>query len=127
MQKLRFFNIFLYGKYDFSDILSFVKDIVCRFGFFYWKNLINCGFNLAAFHLRPNVFNKLRDFGKTSPIEMKNKIKTERAVILLESTDDSVEKIIESLGFSSSAYFRKTVKRYTGMTPMKIRKNAKHI
>lgn len=68
-----------------------------------------------------------RDFGKTSPIEMKNKIKTERAVILLESTDDSVEKISESLGFSNSAYFRKTVKRYTGMTPMKIRKNAKHI
>ena len=58
---------------------------------------------------------------------MKNKIKTERAVILLESTDDSVEKISEKLGFSNAAYFRKTIKRYTGMTPMKIRKNAKHI
>ena len=68
-----------------------------------------------------------RDFGKTSPIEMKNKIKVERAVLMLESTDDSIEKISESLGFSNSAYFRKTVKRYTGMTPMKIRKNAKHI
>lgn len=63
-----------------------------------------------------------RAFANTSPIEMKNKIQTEKAVELLGSTDLSVEEISDRLGFSSVAYFRKIVKKFTGKTPTDIRK-----
>lgn len=62
-----------------------------------------------------------------TPIEMKNKMKVEEAVSLLCSTDLSVEEISERLGFGTAAYFRNIVKRYTGKTPMKIRKEEEFI
>lgn len=61
---------------------------------------------------------------KTTPIGMKNKMKAEEAVVLLQSTNLSVEEISTRLGFNTSAYFRKIIKQQTGKTPMRIRKEA---
>lgn len=62
-----------------------------------------------------------------TPIDVKNRMKADEAVVLLESTGLSVEQISERLGFSTSAYFRKVIKEQTGKTPMRIRKEAKFI
>ncbi len=62
-----------------------------------------------------------------TPIEVKNRMKADEAVVLLESTGLSVEQISARLGFSTSAYFRKIIKEQTGKTPLKIRKEAKII
>lgn len=61
--------------------------------------------------------------GRT-PVEEKNRLRIERAVELLTTTDRSVESIAERLGFSSAAYFRKVLRAETGKTPRDIRKNS---
>ena len=68
------------------------------------------------------LFLKFRKhFGKT-PVDMRHRILTEKATQLLTSTDLSIEEISNRLGFSSSSYFRKVLKKETGKTPMAIRK-----
>ncbi len=59
----------------------------------------------------------------TTPITEKNRIRTEKAVELLETTDLSVEEISSRLFFSSAAYFRKVLFAFYGKTPREMRKN----
>ena len=73
------------------------------------------------------LFAWMRQYGHTTPIELKKSIQTEKAIRLLDSTDLSVEEISASLGFCSSAYFRKVVKEQTGKTPRQIRKESRSI
>lgn len=61
--------------------------------------------------------------GRT-PVEEKNRIRIERAVELLTTTDRSVESVAEALGFSSAAYFRKVLRSVKGITPRELRKNS---
>lgn len=68
------------------------------------------------------VYAFFRNYASTSPINLKNKIKTNSAITLLESTDLSVEEISQRLGFCSAEYFRKTLKQQTGKTPTEIRR-----
>ena len=73
------------------------------------------------------LFLKFRKhFGKT-PVEMRHRILTEKATQLLTATDLSVEEISNRLGFSSSSYFRKVLKKETGKTPLQIRKVRRHL
>lgn len=65
------------------------------------------------------VFKK--NLGMT-PNQMRQKLICDRAIELLSTTDLSVEEISSELSFSSSSYFRKTLYKYTGQTPLKIRK-----
>lgn len=76
--------------------------------------------NISESGLYP-IFQKV--FQKT-PLEMKQEILCEKAVQLLTTTDLSVEEISNRLLFSSSSYFRKVLKKYTGKTPLKIRSEA---
>ena len=46
----------------------------------------------------------------------------EIGIELLSTTDKKVEEICNILHFSSSSYFRKILKKYTGCTPSEIRK-----
>lgn len=62
--------------------------------------------------------------GRT-PIQIKHKILVEEAVDLLTATDLSVEAVSSFLCFSSTAYFRKILRRETGKTPREIRKAAR--
>lgn len=63
-----------------------------------------------------------REYAHTTPVQMKHKLKAEQAVLLLRYTDRSVEDISVSLGFCSSAYFRKIIKAHTGKTPTTLRR-----
>ena len=73
------------------------------------------------------LYKFFRDNLNTTPIGFKNQIKVNRAVNMLKYTSASVEEISTELGFSNAAYFRKIFKSHTGKTPLKIRKEAKHI
>ena len=56
-----------------------------------------------------------------SPVELKNRIKAQKAAEHLETTDMSIEEISARLGFSSPSYFRRIIKAQFGMTPSEIR------
>lgn len=58
-----------------------------------------------------------------TPIEYKNNLLIQSSVELLKQTDKTIEEISNILMFSSSAYFRKTFKKFTGKTPKEFRKN----
>lgn len=58
-----------------------------------------------------------------TPMEYKNRLKIEKAVEYLRETDYTVETISSLLNFSSPAFFRKMLKRFTGETPSGIRKS----
>lgn len=58
---------------------------------------------------------------KVTPNEMRQRICAERAVSLLTTTDLSIERISSELGFSSTSYFRKILKKHIGLTPREIR------
>lgn len=60
--------------------------------------------------------------GKT-PNDTRLEILCEKAVFLLTTTDKSVQEISDDLGFSSTSYFRKILKKYTSQIPREIRKN----
>ncbi len=60
-----------------------------------------------------------------TPVEAWHRILAARAEELLTGTDLSVEEISERLGFCSASYFRKILRRVTGMTPREVRRGAR--
>lgn len=60
--------------------------------------------------------------GKTPSI-IRQEVLVQRAIMLLSTTDQSVQEISDALGFSSTSYFRKILKQHTSYTPTQIRKN----
>ena len=58
--------------------------------------------------------------GKT-PNTLRQEILVQKAIILLSSTDKSVQEISDQLGFSSTSYFRKILKKHTSCTPSQIK------
>lgn len=63
-------------------------------------------------------------YAGTTPIELKNRICIEKAQLLLESTNLSIEEISMQTGFKSVSYFRKLFLSYTGKKPTVYRKDA---
>lgn len=61
-----------------------------------------------------------------TPISFKNRILTEKAAFLLETTDMSSEEIGHSLGFNSAAYFRKLFFSFYGVMPREYRRQNKN-
>ena len=62
--------------------------------------------------------------GDITPNSLRQKVLVDKAVQMLAETDISVEEISDRLRFSSTAYFRKILKKYTGLTPSQIRKKS---
>ena len=60
---------------------------------------------------------------KMTANEFKLKTLCNKGVELLITTDKKIEEISSELNFSSSSYFRKILKKYTGFTPREIRRN----
>lgn len=93
----------------------------------YINNNLNCSVSDIARHCNTcesNIYALFkRNFNKT-PSEIKQNTLISKAQELLLSTDKSVEEISNQLEFSSSSYFRKILKKHTGMTPRDIRKKA---
>lgn len=73
----------------------------------------------------PSLYNAFRKTSDTSLNEMRNRIIAEKARDLLITTDRSVEEISDLLGFSSTSYFRKSLRRHFDMTPREIRRTFK--
>ena len=73
------------------------------------------------------IYALFRDYADTTPIDFKHRLIAERAVYMLTSTDLTVETIASTLGICSSAYLRKILKKQTGQTPLKLRKESKSI
>ena len=61
--------------------------------------------------------------GKT-PNDVRLQALCEKAIAQLSTTNRSVQEISDLLGFSSTSYFRKTLRKYTGKTPLEIRKES---
>lgn len=98
--------------------------------------------SLAEHYLRENPFAQIRDVANycnisesglyaafkrlshQTPNDLRQKILVDKAIALLEETDISIEEICSSLHFSSASYFRKVLKKHTGLTPSQIRKQA---
>jgi AraC-like DNA-binding protein len=60
----------------------------------------------------------------TSFQEIRDKVRRERALEILDRDSSALnEEIAELLGFSSAASFSRAFKRWTGVTPTEFRKN----
>lgn len=59
-----------------------------------------------------------------TPNDVRLEILCEKAVLLLTTTDKSVQEISDTLGLSSTSYFRKILHKHTGKTPREIRKSS---
>ena len=73
------------------------------------------------------IYSFFKSYGKTTPIELKNRILIKRAVDLLTTTDLTVEEICSRIGFCNAAYFRKQLRRVTGKTPQQLRRESERI
>lgn len=62
-----------------------------------------------------------RHLNKT-PNALRNEFLCNKAISLLTTTNKSVQEISDTIGFSSTSYFRKILKARTGKTPREIRK-----
>ncbi len=58
-----------------------------------------------------------------SPVEYRNKLRIQKAVILLKTGEYTVGEAAESVGIKDIKYFSKLFKRYTGVTPRVIKNN----
>lgn len=74
-----------------------------------------------------SLYIKFRKLLNQTPIDTRHKILTERASLLLQTTDLTVEEISNQLGFSSSSYFRRVFCKQVGKTPSQYRKEARRI
>lgn len=61
---------------------------------------------------------------RQTPNDIRLEVLTEKAVALLSTTNRSVQEISDTLGFSSTSYFRKILQARTGKTPLEIRKES---
>lgn len=60
---------------------------------------------------------------KQSPINYKNNVKTSKAIELLQN-GYTLEKICEQLDYSSPAFLRSMMKKYTGLSPKLLKKGS---
>ncbi|MBE6787525.1 MAG: helix-turn-helix transcriptional regulator [Ruminococcaceae bacterium] len=74
-----------------------------------------------------NIYPLFKKTLNKTPNEIKQNIMCEKAKVLLITTDKSIQEISDSLGFSSTSYFRKVLRKYFDKTPKEIRKSAKNI
>ena len=73
----------------------------------------------------PNLYLLFRNSLGTSPVEYRNRLRTERAMqLLLSDAEASIEEIASAVGFESAAYFRRRFKQITGESPRDFRKRS---
>ena len=101
-----------------QELLAKAKEYISTHTHFQISDLArHCGISESG------LYAFFRSYAHTTPIEVKNTLLVEKAVLLLTSTDLSVEEISERVGIQTTAYFRKLVKEKTGKTPTQIRKD----
>lgn len=71
-------------------------------------------------HLSESQFyNLFKKSVKYTPVEYKNFVKIKKSIYYLNEKHLSAEEVCELLNFNSTAYFRKTFKKITGVSPGK--------
>jgi AraC-like DNA-binding protein len=75
----------------------------------------------AAGCSRTRLFEAFKRETGMTPVDWLRRLRVERAVGLLESTERTLEDIAASVGLTSAAYLCHVVKRYTGRTPGEYR------
>ena len=71
---------------------------------------------------RASLYNKIKAITGMSCNEYINKIRLERAAILVKTTSKSFIEIADETGYANSRYFSTSFKQNTGMTPTQYRK-----
>jgi AraC-like DNA-binding protein len=69
------------------------------------------------------LYAAFRAYG-TTPIETRQRLQIDHAVLLLTTTDLSVEEVSERAGFNSTAYFLRILRKITGKNSKQIRSEA---
>lgn len=90
----------------------------------------NCKVSDIAKHCllsESGLYNIFKKESELTPNELIQKIRCEKAVLMLTTTNKSIEEISNSLEFSSTSYFRKLLYKFTQKTPTEIRKSSKNI
>lgn len=67
------------------------------------------------------LYRIFREEAGCTPNSLRQQILCEKAILMLTTTDRTVQDISDTLGFSSTAYFRKILHKHTGKTPRQIR------
>ncbi|MBQ8409416.1 MAG: helix-turn-helix transcriptional regulator [Clostridia bacterium] len=72
----------------------------------------------------PAYFRRLfREYSGVSPSEYRTSRRIERARLLMEHTDNSVEAVADAVGYDDPSYFCRMFKKATGMSPSEYKKN----
>ncbi len=93
----------------------------------YMVNHIHCQTADIARHCMLSetaLYRIFREEAGLTPNGLRQQILCEKAVLMLTTTDRTVQEVSDSLGFSSTSYFRKVLRRHTGKTPRQIRSGA---
>ena len=73
---------------------------------------------------QPHLYATFREVTGLTPNDYRQSVLCQKAIDLLTTTDKTVEEISDILHFSSAAYFRKVLRKHTGMTPKQLRQKA---
>lgn len=73
---------------------------------------------------QPHLYATFREVTGMTPNDYRQSILCQMAVELLTTTDKTVEEVSGLLRFSSTAYFRKVLRKHTGLTPKQIRQKS---
>ena len=87
----------------------------------------DCSIGDAARHCcisESALYAAFKKIGGKTPNDVRQELLVQKAVHLLTTTDRSVQDVSNELNFSSVSYFRKILRKHTGMTPRELRKNA---
>ena len=74
---------------------------------------------------RSSLYNKLKVLTSMGVNDYINKLKMEKAISLISSTDMTITEISESIGFSTLRYFSTAFKQYTGKSPSTYKEDLK--
>lgn len=66
---------------------------------------------------RAQLFRKVKALLDTSPSELINDIRLQRAAVLIRAKADTLTQISYSVGFSEQSYFAKRFRRKFGVSP----------
>ena len=71
-----------------------------------------------------NIYIIFKNQLNKTPNDVRREILCEKAVLMLKTTDKTIQEISDTLSFSSTSYFRKVLRNHTGKTPLEIRKES---
>lgn len=74
-----------------------------------------------------SLFAAFRKELDATPNQVRQQILVKKAIHLLTTTDLAASAISDSLGFSDISYFRKLLKKFTGKSPLQLRKQGHQV